>query len=71
MDRRDDKMADSEYLKATVGQALTLAMTALVVEQPNDAVEVRQKKKNKGRHKEKEDCNDDPWGQGAVPCHPP
>ncbi len=37
------QMADSEYLKATVGPALTLAMTALVVEQPNDAVEVRSK----------------------------
>jgi len=32
---------DSEYLKATVGPALTEAMAAFVVEQPDDAVEVR------------------------------
>lgn len=32
---------DSEYLKSTVGPAMTSAMASLVVEQPNDAVEVR------------------------------
>lgn len=31
---------DSEYLKSTVGSALTAAMSALVVEQPDDSVEV-------------------------------
>ena len=31
---------DSEYLKSTVGPALTAAMSALVVEQPSDSVEV-------------------------------
>ncbi|GMH59033.1 hypothetical protein TL16_g13059 [Triparma laevis f. inornata] len=30
---------DSEYLKSTVGPAMTSAMASLVVEQPNDAVE--------------------------------
>lgn len=33
-------LMDSEYLKSTVGPALTLAMSSLVVEQPNDSVEV-------------------------------
>jgi hypothetical protein len=35
----DSKM-DSEYLKAAVGPAMTSAMAALIVEQPDDAVAV-------------------------------
>ena len=31
---------DSEYLKSTVGPALTDALASMVVEQPSDAVEV-------------------------------
>tara|TARA_B110000971_G_C19702738_1_gene360582 strand:+ start:180 stop:311 length:132 start_codon:yes stop_codon:yes gene_type:complete len=34
-------MQDAEYLKQSVGPAMTQAMASLVVEQPEDAVEVR------------------------------
>ena len=56
---------DSAYLKENVGPALTAAMTAMIVEQPKDSVEVSYASEPPPH------CAKDTLPTAATPAHPP